>query len=238
MAISKISGCLNFRDLGNFKGSDGSLTKSGRLFRADCLSKLTEDDIAALKKMGVVFVIDLRSTLEVENSDYPLNEHEGIGYEMVSLSDELDPQKLLESMPGGLDGLYRDIVDRFNAPLMRVFSLILEHTQGGAVVFHCTAGKDRTGVVSALLLLLKGVSEEDIIADYAKSYENMRPHFEIFLRPMKMMNIPIPEHVFSSDPEYMAAFLKYFKEKYGSVEDFLVTNGMSEADIQALKNVL
>lgn len=238
MALIAMNGCLNFRDLGGFRGHDGKITKANRIFRSDCLSKLTDEDLEQFKGLGIRFVIDLRSAHETESSEYPLHHQPEVGYESLPLSDDLNPENLFDVIPEDISELYRSIVDEFGTQLTRVFALIAEHAPQGGVVFHCTAGKDRTGVVAALLLLLNGVADEDIIADYAQSYQNMKPYFDAFAEPFIKMKVDIPQHVFRSDPDSMRRFLDYFKQTYGSVEDYLTTRGIKHDAIEILKNIL
>ncbi|MDR1629763.1 MAG: tyrosine-protein phosphatase [Oscillospiraceae bacterium] len=238
MALIAMKGCPNFRDLGGFYGHGGKITKQNRVFRSDCLSKLTDEDIALFKQLGIRFVIDLRSAHETESSEYPLHVHEDIGYESLPLSDDLNPENLFDVIPKDISELYRKIVDDFGTPLTRVFELIAEHAQLGGVVFHCTAGKDRTGVVAALLLLLNGVVDGDIIADYAQSYENMKPYFDAFAEPFIKMKVDIPQHVFRSDPDSMRRFLEYFRRTYGGVEEYLTAHNIKNNAVETLKNIL
>ena len=157
----------NFRDLGGYE-ANGAVTSFGRLFRGDCPSKLTPEEWDRLKEMGVLQLIDLRSTYEVRED--PVNCPDGIDYhhcpflpEDHSIKDPgLASKKFLESL--SLD--YSFMLKRSLETAAKALSLITECLSKGNVYFFCTAGKDRTGIIAAAVLYLCGVAPEDIIADY------------------------------------------------------------------------
>ena len=101
----------------------------------------------------------------------------------------------------------------------------------GGVLFHCQEGKDRTGIISALLLLLAGVSDIDIYADYEIS--------NVYLYEMiKKAKTILPDHLLYVRPEYMENILKYLRETYGTIENYLLSKGIFETEIYKLKNKL
>lgn len=236
--LIKMEGCLNFRDLGGIERDGVPPTRSNRLFRSDCLSKLTDNDIELMKRLGIGFVIDLRSENETQTSGYPLHLHRKFDYVNIPLSDDLHSDNIFDALPREMKELYIDIVDEFGGGLAKAFKLIAARAPGTGIVFHCTAGKDRTGVTAALLLMLNGVSDDGIIANYSSSYEYMKPYFEKMIAPFIKMGLKVPEHVFRSDPESMRDFLDYFYGKYGSAEEYFLGKGLTREEIEVLKSLL
>lgn len=166
-----LEGASNFRDLGGYEAGEGRMTRWGILYRSDSLYALTDGDWEALKKRGLGTLIDLRSITEAEQK--PISSPEGMICHHFSLMRALDgirggarsEEAVLESMR--LD--YVKTLSEAPDVLAEILDAILEGLSRGAVVFFCSAGKDRTGIVAAALLTLFGVSREDITADYIVS---------------------------------------------------------------------
>ncbi len=166
-----MDGPQNFRDLGGFLNRDGKATAWNRLYRADGLSALSERDMGTMRKLNIRTVVDLRSAAEQEKM--PDRLPEGIAYrscpmmrEDISTPGQAAESSFAQSLKTG----YLEMI-RENAPKVGAAAkAVMEAAEKGAVVFHCTAGKDRTGVLAAILLLRLGVCEEDIIADYQVSH--------------------------------------------------------------------
>lgn len=232
----ELEGCPNFRDLGGYACAGGKTTRSGRFYRADCLSKLTGRDIDALKKRGVRCVVDLRAAYETTSAPNRLQGQDGFVYYNISLLDGAQSQGFSGQMPKSLAEMYFALTD-FAAPsiaeVMRVFL-----KESGGVVFHCTAGKDRTGVIAALLLLLAGVDEETIVQDYALTHELMEKVFASQAEMARHGGIEIPDYLFLSPPDQMQMLLVHMKETYGDIAGYLRFAGLSDGEIAALKNDL
>jgi protein-tyrosine phosphatase len=116
--------------------------------------------------------------------------------------------------------------------MREVFTTIANAPEG--VLFHCTAGKDRSGVVSAILLALAGVADEDIIYDYTISRELNKERLEAFLAA----HPEIDREVVLANEKTMDRFLQMLREKHGSIEEYLLDMGLTEDEIQKLKNKL
>ncbi len=165
-----LSGCFNFRDLGGYPIRGGGHLRWRRLFRADGLSRLDETDCAALSELGLVTVIDLRTAGEVDQ----------IGrFPVETVTVEYHHLPLSESMPGAEDapdwGTAEFVTARYTQMLSdgreQIASAIrlLASESSLPAVFHCSAGKDRTGVLAAIVLGCLGVPDEVIVQDYALS---------------------------------------------------------------------
>lgn len=166
-----MDGPQNFRDLGGFLNQDGKMVLWNRLYRADSLAELTEKDASALRVRKVCTIVDLRGS--AERQAMPDRVPEGIRYIACPLMRE-DPSApdmaALDSFAQSLKIGYLRMVQENTDLVAQAVRAVMDGLERGAVVFHCTAGKDRTGVLAAILLLLLGVADEDIIADYQVSF--------------------------------------------------------------------
>jgi protein-tyrosine phosphatase len=174
--IYRLQGATNFRDLGGYAGLEGRPVRWGRLFRSDHLGGLTEDDHASLAKLGLNRSFDFRGNSERAATPYQLP-----GVVQHSLAIEPTVVQRMEAMEAAgreltepivvelMNDLYRSLV---NDQASR-FAQFFEHLIGteGPLVFHCTAGKDRTGVAAALVLFALGVSRDQIMQDYLLTNE-------------------------------------------------------------------
>lgn len=165
-----MDGPQNFRDLGGFLNRDGKMVAWNRLYRADGLTNLSEKDTAILRERNVRTIVDLRSTSEQQAM--PDRVPEGVRYcscpmmrEELAVPDQAAVRSFAQSLKTGYLKMIQESPDLIGEAVRAV----MEGLEQGAVVFHCTAGKDRTGVLAAILLLL-GVADEDIVADYQVSY--------------------------------------------------------------------
>jgi protein-tyrosine phosphatase len=190
-----------------------------------------------VEELGLSAVIDLRSGEELERAPHPLCGRPGFAYYPVPLLDGVN------SRPGGppqiqsLPVMYKSLLSDSGALIGRVFQIFHER-EGRGLVFHCTAGKDRTGVIAALLLNLCGVSDEDIIADYALTYDLMRPVFDAMVARARESGFVIPGRFFRSDPAFMREFLDFLQGTCGGAEPYLLGQGLSARDLGDLKDRL
>ena len=170
----------NMRDLGGFAAAAG-VTAFGRLWRSDLLGELPEGDVAAIERAGVRTVIDLRGDDERARVPNSLNGRPGITYVGLPLLGDVDTLAARMGMPlhdsfmHSLSILYSTMADSNPDCFVQVFEALLSGLVRGGVVFHCTAGKDRTGVIAAMVLELCGVARADIVADYAVTEIHLRP---------------------------------------------------------------
>ncbi|SDT77480.1 tyrosine-protein phosphatase [Actinoplanes derwentensis] len=228
----------NFRDVGGYTGLDGRLVRWRRLFRADSLHRIREQDAAAFTALGIRTVIDLRRETEVEKfgrvaEEYGADYHNlvvrHIDWEQVEHPADVVHERWLadrylnfaEDGRKGIADSLRLIADPVAAP----------------VVVHCMAGKDRTGTVCALTLSLLGVSDDDIAADYALTTAAMRPLTEYLLRTSPE-SIQGNEHMFDSPAAAMQLFLTDLRALHGSVEAYAKDIGITDDEVAALRSHL
>lgn len=172
-------GPSNFRDLGGYRTADGRLVRWRHVFRSDAL-RLTEDDVAVMRdQLSIRTVVDLRTAFEYGHRQGGGNETHvarltAVGARRVHLPmvDETRvARQATDERPPAAKG-YLKMLERGGAAMSELFALLADEAHH-PLVFHCAAGKDRTGIAAALLLGVLGVDDETIVADYALSQPNM-----------------------------------------------------------------
>lgn len=207
----QLSTILNVRDLGGLRGARGFIPH-GRFYRAATLAHASEADREILLGRGVDLDIDLRTALELLEKPDRLAHDRRFAYRRISLLGAGLPDWFRS---GGLRGLYLHVLDGHQGSFREVFHAMATH-QRGAILYHCTSGKDRTGLVTAVLLDLAGVARDAIVRDYAIS-----AHY-------------LGRAATSSPPAAITAFLDALDGKYGGARGYLKHIGVSEPDIESL----
>ncbi|WP_143321835.1 tyrosine-protein phosphatase [Clostridium sp. HBUAS56010] len=224
----------NVRDLGTYRNKDNKKLNMGRLLRADSLHELNEEDIKKLLDYGVTCVIDLRSPEEYERAPSWFAACNEVAYYSVSLYDQIHSNDLQGGFPDSLHELYINWLENSRQQISRILNIIGENGKG-CTLFHCTAGKDRTGLIAMLILSLADVEEEVIVIDYEVSGRNMEPVFRKMRVRMQQEGVILPEYLFKSEAGEMQYTLAYLKNTYGSVVDYLHTLDISEEVLDAIK---
>lgn len=180
MADKLIEGARNFRDLGGYRTAAGEVVRRGRVFRSAHLANLTDDDLAAFRRVGIRTVIDFRPEVEKEMTGHN-RLPDGVRYETVAIGDPtLAPEVHRALQQGDFTALHdleqgnRMIIREFSGELGQTLRIISEE-ENLPLVFHCIGGKDRTGMTSILLLAILGVPAEQIKIDYLKSNDAVAP---------------------------------------------------------------
>jgi len=235
--------CYNVRDLGGYPTADGRETAYHAYVRADNLVRLTPIGQQALRDYGIHTIIDLRAPHELQSYPNPFaastKEYDGITFINLRFGDgaEATAVALVEAAPSAA-AYYPLVLRHFRSGVARVISTIAAVEDGG-VLFHCHAGKDRTGIVAALLLGVAGVPTETIVADYVLSAEALRPHDEELLAdepdPVLREQLLLK---WSAKPEAMQALLEHIDDDYGGIEKYLIDSGVTEAEIMRLRSRL
>src|SRR5262245_52800648 len=232
-----LEGCLNFRDLGGYPTSDGRTVRWRRVFRSDALHLLTDADVVRIRhELGVRDVIDLRSTAEVRSEGRGLIEADPIRCHHVPLFDEEvraeDRERVAQISLADryvfMAGLAREAIGRVITTLARAEA---------PAVFHCAAGKDRTGVISALLLDLLGVPDDIVVADYVATRENLDAIVERLnsLEGYRTMLSALPPDTMHADPETIVEFLARLRAQHGTVEEYARAAGVPASALEALR---
>ncbi len=171
-----LRGASNFRDLGGYCGQGGRTVRWRQLFRSDQLADLSDDDRAQLGALGLRLALDFRGEAERAAQAYQLP---GVDVRALSIEPQLVQRQIslvglgVEQMVGLMQDLYRGLVHEHAGRFAEFFEAVLDSP--GPLVFHCTAGKDRTGFAAAMLLLALGVSREDVMQDYLLTNRHFRP---------------------------------------------------------------
>ncbi len=234
-----LDGCFNFRDLGGYQTRDGRRMRPGRVFRSDGLQELTPSDLDLLcGEMGLGTVIDLRSDEEVsEVGCGRIAERATIHHVPLfqSTRSGAAADAVRSQLPADMGGLYFLMLTAAQDPIVQVVKLLA--AAESPAVFHCAAGKDRTGVISALLLSLLGVPEDTIVADYAFSRRNIDQindrlwSSESYQRLMDTL----PDGAYDADPISMVTFLEKVRSEHGSFDAWASSAGIDDDDRQRLR---
>ncbi len=229
-----LSCCDNFRDLGGYRTADGRTLKWNRLYRANDLSKLTPDDLAYLGQLDVKLVCDFRSNREREASPDPeIDAADQLNFPVDQLG--VDPKEIQRKIrTGGLVGLsieqtmidaYRAFVTDFPEQWTAMFER-LEQPENFPTVVHCTAGKDRTGFASALVLLAIGVPVETVFEDYLLTNYYQQNFMRFVLRWVPLYSFFRTKRddllpLLLAKRKYLQASIDAMVEEYGSIDGYL-----------------
>ncbi len=230
----KLEGTENTRELGGYPTVDNRRTKNRVYLRSDGTNNLTDKDIIKLKDYGLSLVIDLRSKAEIEKFPSVFKNLEGVIYENVPMLDGLTSMVEIDKIPKSMYELYIGLLDNGKEDFYKIFKLILEND--GLILFSCTAGKDRTGVLAMLILQLANVSDEIIVKDYGVSYGNLKKFVEKRKNYLIGTDIKIPMYFLESNEEDMKKTLETFHEKYTDAKEYLLEVGLTEEELDVLND--
>lgn len=262
-----LQGAPNARDLGGIETSDGRVLRKNRLIRSGMLSRLTEADVQYLKNAGLNTVVDFRTSAEriekpdrvIEGVNYiicPMMEGktEGITRDKPETEDEeaertvAMARRLMSSGDGDgivqMRSLYPILVTMEHSVrhYRRFFEILLEHEKG-ALLYHCTMGKDRVGVATALILSALGVPRETIVADYMITKERCAPGTKILIENCRKYTDNEKELEFIAwldtvREDFIGAAFDAIYEEHGGMDSFLRNEmAMDDAKLERLKNL-
>jgi protein-tyrosine phosphatase len=216
----------NFRDVGGYAARYGE-TSFGVLYRSGTLSDATPKDLDKLAELGVKTILDLRDDeAKKSQSDKTLNDPRFAEILLPVNGNGRVPKDHADQVASYLEMIEEPVSAR------RIFLMIAHALK--PVVIHCTAGKDRTGIFVALILLANGVPFHDVNADYMLSF----PYLTRMSR-LTMAKYPdFPKTVLTPDVNFLKEVMDVFSKRYGSVDDYFRTIGISDDDIALLDNLL
>jgi protein-tyrosine phosphatase len=229
-------GLLNVRDLGGHPTEDGGETAFGAIVRADSVRRLTDAGWASLVDYGVRTIVDLRTDEELA-ADPPAEVPVQVVH-VETLEEDADvfaqadkaSEEAVDSSMATRD-VYLIFLERFAENFAGAIREVARAPEGGVVV-HCAGGKDRTGLVTALLLRLAGVGVEEIAADYALSEERLKPRHEIWLAEAGTEAERERIRRISRTPaEAMIHVLGELERRHGSIEGYLRAGGLTDEDL-------
>lgn len=230
-----MSGAYNFRDIGGFRTTQGRYVKWGKLLRADDLSNLTDADLNYLSSVPLVSVVDFRSQGEITEAPDRVPASVQASYQYPLTSGDFDITHLIGLTPAQLD----TVMINMNISLvtntayineLKKFFVLLQNEENMPLLYHCSAGKDRTGTATALILFSLGVDENTIIEDYLASNIYLKDKYEDYIN-----NYPSLRPLFELKAEFLKAGIDKIKEDYGTVERYLVE--VLEVDIRKMKRM-
>lgn len=223
---SLLSCSYNTRELGGFRTVSGKMTKNNVYWRSDVPSQPAAGDIEKLLSAHITTIIDMRTQWEVEKNPDMLSETAGFEYLHFPITEGSGVPENFEAVPRS----YMDIALAENMP--DVMKTLAEAKDG--VLFHCTAGKDRTGVVSAIILMTCGAYREDIVRNYVVSREYNHKRLAAFLEA----HPEVDRNIVLANEKSMNGFIDLFTERFGTVENYFEAIGLSIDHIERIRSRL
>ncbi|MFC0283092.1 tyrosine-protein phosphatase [Camelimonas abortus] len=228
-----ISGSFNTRDLGGYPTCYGRPVAWRRAIRSGNVAALDRNGVARLKQLNVTRVIDLRSERERQAEPHAIRPEDGVELIAIPLFDGLDPSRI----PRGdmLLGLYVQALETQGRLFVETLRLI--GSSAGAALFHCTVGKDRTGLVAALLLALAGVDEGDIVADYAMTAERIArlPGGPDAILARLGLDGRRYAQLLACDPSVMRRTLDWLTDNFRGAGDYLRAHGLTDSELEQVR---
>lgn len=237
----------NFRDIGGYVTKDGRTVRWGKAYRSGAMPLLSEADYSLIEQLGVGSVIDLRSLEEREVAPDLVDDRTGA----LFISNDYSLKPLMTNFGNGngenvYQGMEKLLIPQLRALYQRI------NADEGAVIYHCSAGQDRTGMATALLYDMLGVDRETILKDYHMSTALRRPQWEMpKVDPAGYPNNPILKYYFSKDEaqrtiaeplytrsgaSHLAQFFTYVDAQYGGSEGFMKKAlQLTDADVEKLR---
>jgi len=239
---------FNFRDIGGYPAADGGTVRWRRIFRSGALDQLTDADQLRIRdEFGVSSIVDLRHPDETEMYGPPrtvlagtevtccdaslMRKDETYAQHVVRVNDLYGPEQTTEK--------YGYLMTTGRAEIARAFELFAD-ADAHSVIVHCTAGKDRTGIVIALLLDVLGVAREQIAADYELSNKAV-PHLAAYIEAKgRKPELPRDEWVarMATPAKRMTDLMDLLDREHGSARQFLTGSGVSEASLDRIVDLL
>ena len=226
-----LKNAVNLRELGGYMRQDGKITKYNQFLRSGNPSMLDPSEIEFLLNYGLKTVIDLRNTNELTKEKSVFNGFEGVNYFHMPLFDADSVN--INSTPESLGELYVDLFNH-STNFGNIFNTIAKNSEG-TILFNCTAGKDRTGLIAAMLLMLANVDECDIVADYQVSFTYF---FKQAYQKTLEVHPNMPMHFAFSNPEWIENIMDLIAQQYGDIEGYLLSRGATKENLEKVKNKL
>jgi protein-tyrosine phosphatase len=245
-----LEGALNWRDLGGYATSDGRVTRWERVYRSDGLDQLTDADLDLIVDLGIRLVVDFRIDREVDLAPSRLPDHPELRRQRLPIGDDVAGTTVIERIQSGeltsytaeeVAATYEKILEES----AREFGIALTHAADPAnhpMVFHCTAGKDRTGLMAMLLLGALGVDSDDIAADYELTTHYRSSKRLVILRPqLEAAGVDVDAVLpfLTAQAPVMAATIEALVDRYGSIPQYLTGRaGVADETLRRLRTEL
>ncbi len=236
-----LSGAFNFRDLGGYPTRSGRITRWGQLFRSDTLHELTASDVEVLRSLGLATIIDLRTSRELDRTGRGPMAAEPIAFRHLSVIGAGRGEAMAAPAPPGreLSSRYLWYLDRGREALVEALSLVADPAHL-PLVFHCAAGKDRTGVLAALVLDIVGVEPEVIVADYVVTAGRMELILGRYRADPNLASklAKVPSYRFSVEADTMQRFLAALHQDFGGARAWATASGVDARTLDRMADLL
>ena len=215
----------NMRDIGGYSIGNNLVVKLGKIIRTNVITNLNEEELNEIKNMGFTDIIDLRSDDEVNRKNGVFFNNHNFNYNHIAINGD-----------GKLPKDENDIVNTYmemlegKEQIRKIFEILSNST--GGVIYYCNVGKDRTGLITALILKLLGVDNKDIVADYIASgvfLEKKLKDYAIEINNPDILKVTVPKS------ETIFKVLENIDNEYGSIEGFLLNVGITKKQIEVIK---
>ena len=214
----------NMRDIGGYAIGQNKIVKEGKIIRTDCVTNLNNEEVNKLIKMGFTTIIDFRNDKEMSEKKSVFACNDSFDCKHIELDGKI---------PNSKEEVLDSYIKMLNAKekIKEIFEILAD--ANGGVIYHCSAGKDRTGVVTACILKFLGVDDKDIIVDYLASGVFLRERLTMFANSIKDKDI-FP--IINPNYETMSELLKYIDNEYGSILDYLKSCNISGECLDKIKS--
>ena len=239
----KLQGAVNFRDIGGYPTKNGKKVKMNVLYRSAALNTLTDADIAKIAALDIKYDFDFRGPYEVKTAPDKIP----AGTTRISLpagSENIGDSNYLKNMGKYLKSdsfmmSFYTVLTPFKNRYTPLFDSLLSNTKASPLLFHCTAGKDRTGIAAALILYALGVDEATIFNDYeATNYYRRKENARTIAQMTKYYGLDekTASNLMGAKKEYIAATFATIRAKYGSIDVYLEKElGLTKKKINQLR---
>lgn len=215
----------NMRDLGGYITKDGKIIKNDYLIRSNLPKKLAETSIEYLINKKITTIIDLRNDEEVSKNSGVFFNNKNFNYNHIKIKGD----GRLPKTPETVYDSYIEILEG-KEEIGKVFRIIAKAV--GGVIYYCNAGKDRTGIISALILKLLNIDDKDIVVDYIASGVFLTEMLNDFARNTQIKNI---KDIITPKKETMFRVLEYIEKEYNTIENYLQLCGVTLEELERIK---
>ena len=232
-----VAGCVNFRDAGGWRTVDGGEVRRGRLYRSDDPIRITPEGRRAVDRLGLAMVVDLRQQTQFSRTPGFVERERTSHVPLVDqVVDHTDPPPL--DTARDIANLYAGMLDESRHQVGRVLDVVADHVASGPVLVHCAFGKDRAGLVTAIIHAAIGVRPDDIVADYVRSDAPARRRRAAMIEQPLEDDPPVarlPENLFRASAETMELVLARAVEQHGSLDAWVATFPTAPSTVDRLR---
>jgi protein-tyrosine phosphatase len=235
-----VDGCVNFRDAGGWRTIDGGEVRRGLLYRSDDPIRMTPDGRRTVDRLGLAVVVDLRQQTQFSRTPGFVERERTSHVPLVDqVVDHTDPPPL--DTPVDIANLYAGMLDESRPQVGRVLDVIADHVGSGPVLVHCAFGKDRAGLITAIIHAAIGVRPDDIVADYMRSDAPARRRRAAMIEQPLDDDPPVarlPETLFRAPAETMQLVLGRAVERHGSLDGWVASFPTKPSTVDRLRAAL